>query len=134
MARTINTEELVSLLDSAKEIAVLDVLPAEQYEAEQIPGSKSAPIDSPDFMKLVEAQTGGDSNKLVVLYCAGTPCDASSRAASTLRDAGYSEVWEYSGGMADDSTCPAATRDPVRIAATSFLEHPAPAGTLGSRE
>jgi len=100
MTRIISTEELLELKHSGRAFVFLNVLSHKQHDQEHISGSSSAPMDSPNFMKYVEAQTGGDTELSIVVYCAGEACDASSRAARALEVAGYNDVQEYSGGMA----------------------------------
>lgn len=99
MTKSISTLELQELRRTRKKFALVNVLSEAEFLKANISGSTNAPIDSPDFLKSIESQTGGDKNQLVVVYCAGLQCDASTRAANRLVEAGYTKVEEYRDGM-----------------------------------
>ena len=99
MSKMISTNELKDLQRNKEGFALVNVLSEEDFRKSNIAGSKNAPVDRPDFLKNIEGQTGGDKKKRVVVYCAGAKCDASTRAAKMLTDAGYTNIEEYRGGM-----------------------------------
>ena len=99
MNKTIETSELQQLQRDKAGFALINVLSESEFQKGSISGSTNAPIDDSDFLKHVAAQTRGDKQMRVILYCAGPRCDASTRAANELVNAGYTNVEEYRGGM-----------------------------------
>ncbi|HTF87718.1 MAG TPA: rhodanese-like domain-containing protein [Planctomycetota bacterium] len=99
MGNEISTLELRQLQDGKRDFALINVLSEAEFRAGSIPGSGHASVDAPEFLKHVELLTGGNKHMHVVVYCAGPRCDASTRAANILVDAGYTKVEEYRGGM-----------------------------------
>jgi len=94
----LSTDQLRRMRDAQEDIAVINVLDAEHYEKEHIPDSRNIPVDATDFVSRVEDAVGRKSRQVVV-YCASTECDASSRAAGRLEQAGFSHVLDFAGGM-----------------------------------
>jgi len=99
MSKSISLNELKDIQRSRQGFALINVLSAEDFRKGSIPGSKNAPVEDPDFLANVATQTSGDKQMRVVVYCAGAKCDASTRAAKRLTEAGYTHVEEYRGGM-----------------------------------
>jgi len=111
MTRSISTEELENLRRDEPGFALINVLSEAEFLKNSIEGSKNAPVDAPDFLKHVEEQTGGDKHMRVVVYCSGPKCDASTRAANQLVEAGYTNVEEYHDGMEVWHTSPRDGRE-----------------------
>ena len=99
MNKTIETSELQALQREKAGYALINVLSKAEFQRGSIRGSTNAAVDDSDFLKDVEVQTSGDKQMRVILYCAGPRCDASTRAANKLVEAGYTNVEEYRGGM-----------------------------------
>jgi rhodanese-related sulfurtransferase len=77
---------------------VINVLPREYYTKEHIPGSINIPVGSEDFLEEIESAVPSKDTEVVV-YCAKTECTASEDAARTLEKAGYTNVYDFTGGM-----------------------------------
>ena len=91
-------------------IPFINVLPADSFRDKHIAGSDNVPVDTMDFPSKVE-QLVGRKDLPVVVYCANAQCDASSKAADQLEEAGFSDVIEYDDGVAgwEDADLPTAT-------------------------
>jgi rhodanese-related sulfurtransferase len=74
---------------------VLDVRPAEEYQAGHISGARSIPV-AELRTRMKEIPKG----RLVVAYCRGPYCVFADRAVTLLRDAGY-RAFRLSGGFPD---------------------------------
>lgn len=96
--KTISTEELRTLIDEGRDFTLLNVLPEETYRKEHIPGSRNVPEDRGDFVDEV-SRLVPEKNAKIVVYCANEECQASPRAAKKLEEAGFSNVYDYTGGM-----------------------------------
>jgi rhodanese-related sulfurtransferase len=79
---------------------VVNVLGRESFDQAHIPGSLCIPADDQSFTERVENTVGGKNKKLVV-YCASFECNASPKAARRLEQAGFSQVYDFEGGLAD---------------------------------
>jgi rhodanese-related sulfurtransferase len=88
--------ELKAELASEKPPVVVDVLSAESYAAGHIKGSISAPSDR---MQEVAARRLPDKSARIVVYCASFECGASTSAAAALQKLGYTNVYDFKGGL-----------------------------------
>jgi len=93
-------QELKDMLDRNEDFALINVLPEEKFRHEHIPGSLNIPVTERGFNARVEEAAGGKEGKVVV-YCADFDCHASVAAAHKLEHAGFTQVYDYAGGMAD---------------------------------
>ena len=85
-------------LRETKDIVVINVLPPESFRGERVPGSINIPAqDNDNFERQVEA-VGGGKDRGVVVYCASEECDASPKAAERLEQAGFTEIYDFTGG------------------------------------
>lgn len=98
--KEITREELKEWMDEKKDFALVDVLGEGSYEGRHLPGAKHADVGEEDFLKRIEGVVS-DKNATVVVYCASFTCKASPRAAEKLVDAGYTNVYDFTGGLAD---------------------------------
>ena len=98
--RTIKAPDLNQMLDRDKNVLLINVLSHEDYAKAHIPGSVNVPLKSPNFMDAVKRLAGG-TNRNIVVYCASKACTASPQAAKTLVDAGFTDVSDFEGGMAE---------------------------------
>ena len=100
-ARTISTGELYSALRGNRRFLLVDVLDSPHAGlpgARRYPGV-GMPIPSEDLGGLLDKDTGGDKSYPVVFYCQGPQCWESYNAALRARDAGYTNVYWYRGGL-----------------------------------
>jgi rhodanese-related sulfurtransferase len=95
--KTITTEQVEKLQSDDQDALIIDVLPEDSYTKSHIPGTESIPLSN-DFASEVENKAGS-KDKPVVVYCASPDCDASPKAAQHLEAAGFSDVYDYEGGM-----------------------------------
>ncbi|HEX5009828.1 MAG TPA: rhodanese-like domain-containing protein [Planctomycetota bacterium] len=96
--QTMSLDELRQWRRQKKDFLLLDVLDDSQFQQGHVPGSRSAPVALPDFEQQV-ARQAGRKDRPVVVYCASMTCDASTRAARRLEDAGFTDVHDFKGGM-----------------------------------
>ena len=96
--REINAHELRKLRDRKDNFLLLNVLQPEEFREEHISGSENIPVNDPEFVKKATS-TLGSKDKKVVVYCASTECDASEKATKMLEEAGFTNVYDFAGGM-----------------------------------
>ena len=96
MPTEIHRTEVQRLL-AEEDAQLVDVLPAEEYEAEHIAGAMSLPL------KDLNADTASrlDPNRPVIVYCYDYQCDMSPRAAWRLKTLGFHQVFDYVASKAD---------------------------------
>lgn len=99
--QTLTREQLKEKLDKKEDFLLVNVLSKASFDAIHIPGSKNVDVHQPDFLQNIEKLTGGDKDKEIVVYCASFTCQASPAAARKLDEAGYKNVYDFSGGVAD---------------------------------
>jgi PQQ-dependent catabolism-associated CXXCW motif protein len=100
-ARTITTGEVFNALHAGRRFLLVDVLDAPHPGlpgARRYPGV-GMPVPTTDLAQLLEKDTGGDKAYPLVFYCQGPQCWESYNAALRARDAGYSNVYWYRGGL-----------------------------------
>jgi len=90
--------ELKKLLDNQKTFILLDCRRDEAYRQVHIPGAKNM-----HWSEVAEKARDilGDPHQLVITYCSGFTCDASIKCYENLKGLGYTNLKEYSGGIAD---------------------------------
>jgi rhodanese-related sulfurtransferase len=96
--QTINTETVAGMQRRRDEVPVINVLSQEQFRQRHIPGSQNIPLTDPRFVEKVESAIAG-RDAPVIVYSASEECDASQQAAAKLEAAGFSDVYDYAGGM-----------------------------------
>lgn len=94
----LTTEQLKAMRDSEQDFALVNVLSSEDFHQGHIPGSENVPLHADDFLERIE-QIAGGKDQPVVVYCANDACDASPEAAQKLEQAGFTQVYDYTGGM-----------------------------------
>lgn len=93
--RHITRVELKNELDNGSELTLIEALPEKYWKEGHLPGSIQ--IDYTD----IEEKAGNylpDRKAKIVVYCASTECQNSTKAARTLEALGYDEVYEYVEG------------------------------------
>lgn len=98
MVKSIDTAQLKEMKQRNAGLAVVNVLPEEQFSKEHIPDSENVPVAAEEFERRVRQLAGGKDEPIVV-YCASEECDASPKAANKLADAGFTAVYDYEAGM-----------------------------------
>ena len=79
-------------------LTIVDVLPPSSFAEGHIPGAISLPVESVTTDASVVLP---DRDAEIVVYCGGPTCPRAERAASLLRELGYSRVRHYHGGIAE---------------------------------
>lgn len=98
--RTLQVDRLKAMLDANEDLTLINVLSEEDFRRVHIPGSQNIPVDRDDFVQRVEALAGG-KDATVVVYCADADCTASPKAAKKLDEAGFKNVFDFEGGVAE---------------------------------
>jgi rhodanese-related sulfurtransferase/CBS domain-containing protein len=70
---------------------LVEVLPADAFEREHLPGARSIPMPELDERGVA----GLDREAPVVTYCYDHECDLSARAAARLEALGFCDVYDY---------------------------------------
>jgi rhodanese-related sulfurtransferase len=95
---TISKNELKGLLDGGHPPILIDVVPAEYYQAEHLPGAKNACVYVVSFLDEVAA-LAPDKEAVIVVYGSSTHSLASTTAREKLEHAGYKNVRNFRGGL-----------------------------------
>lgn len=96
--KEITTDELKKLIDSKADMVILDCRSQHYFNWEHLLGALNL------RWKYVESQAKKvlpDKKAPVITYCDGFTCSASIRCFQNLQKAGYTNLIEYSGGLAD---------------------------------
>lgn len=91
--------ELKEMLEEDEDFVLINVLSPESFEDKHIPGSINVPIDE-DFEENINEKVP-DKDEKIVVYCASFECQASTKAAQKLEELGYTNVYDYEGGVKD---------------------------------
>jgi rhodanese-related sulfurtransferase len=95
--QTIDANQLQDMKDEGKDFLLINTLPSDAFEHTRIEGAVNIPQSQPDFAEVVST-VSGEKQKPIVVYCANDSCDSSVEAARKLEDAGFPNVYEFSGG------------------------------------
>lgn len=108
----ISTEELKKMMDSGKDMVVVDTMPFEDsYKKEHVPGAKQFLFPIPDMEVWETKETDGktqedfaallgpDKDKTIVIYCGFVKCTRSHNGAVWAKKLGYTNVSRYPGGI-----------------------------------
>ncbi len=108
----ISTEELKALIDSGKDILVVDTMPFEaSYRKQHVPGAKQFLFPVPELEIWDSKETGGkskedyaallgaDKNRTIVIYCGFVKCTRSHNGAMWAKKLGYKNVFRHPGGI-----------------------------------
>lgn len=108
----ITTEELKKLIDSGKDILIVDTMPYEaSYKKKHIPGAKQFLFPVPEMTTWDAKETGGkspsdyenllgpDKDKTIVIYCGFVKCTRSHNGAVWAKKLGYKNVLRHPGGI-----------------------------------
>ncbi len=94
---TVDRDTLVRMRQSGTPLILIDVLTHESYHQAHIPGSINIPL--PVLRQLAPVLLG--HTERLVVYCANFACSASATAVRLLQQIGYTQVWDYTGGIED---------------------------------
>lgn len=97
--KRITKEELKEMKDKGEDFELINVLGEEVFEKEHIQGSINIPSAKEFGDKIREKYP--DKNTKIVVYCASFECNASPAAAKRLEQMGYTNIYDYEGGMKD---------------------------------
>jgi rhodanese-related sulfurtransferase len=95
MSQFISREDLNTLITSSAEHTIVEALPKKYFDAEHLPGAINIPHDQ---VHSAASQLIPDKDAAVIVYCANSECKNSHIAAETLREQGYTRVYEYAEG------------------------------------
>lgn len=98
MVKTISRQELNDHLNGGKSLVLVEALPEKYFNEAHIPGAIQI-----DYTEVSEKAPVLLKNKddMIVVYCASTECQNSSKGAKQLDSLGYSNVYEYVEGKQD---------------------------------
>jgi rhodanese-related sulfurtransferase len=94
VAYEIDSWDLKVALDNGEPVIVLDTRSPQAYEAEHIPGAISLPHRTMDAVTTAALDKAG----LIVTYCDGIGCNASTKGALNMARLGF-RVRELIGGL-----------------------------------
>jgi polyisoprenoid-binding protein YceI/rhodanese-related sulfurtransferase len=97
-AKVIDARRLQDWLQENEPPFVLDVLPRENYDHRHLPGAQRATVYEVSFLDQARAVVR-DLNRSIVVYGAGPESKEASVAADKLLRAGFTNVWEFTGGL-----------------------------------
>lgn len=95
--REITREALVEKRRRGEPFVLVDVLSHEHFEHIHLPGAVNVPL--PVLRDLAPVLFG--KHDQLVTYCANSECTASATAAKLLVQLGFTDVYEYTGGITD---------------------------------
>ena len=98
--KTITAEELNAWIESKKPFTLIDVVPKEYFQEKHLPQAVNACIYETAFMENVKKEIPAQDDPIVV-YSTSEKCMASTVAAERLISNGYSNIYEYQGGVVD---------------------------------
>lgn len=94
----VESEQVKAWYDQNKPIVVVDARSKELFTGTTLPNAKWVPFNATD----AEIQAALPSKSaIVVTYCCGETCPASSRLAQRLQNMGYKTVYHYEDGLRD---------------------------------
>ncbi len=96
--QTIATDELKEKIDSGQRVAIVEVLPDDQYAKGHLPKAISVPMNE-EFDQEIQLSVPNKAGDVVV-YCDSRQCLTSEAAAERLEKLGYRSVFNYAEGKA----------------------------------
>ncbi|MFT5284326.1 MAG: rhodanese-related sulfurtransferase [Planctomycetota bacterium] len=95
---TITASELKERQQNGEDLHLINVLPAVSFKKQHLRGSINISAYNEDFLDRIAALVSDQADTLV-LYCLTKSCNASSKAAQRLDQAGYTQVFDFEGGV-----------------------------------
>jgi len=95
----VSKSQVKQWLDNKDDMTLIDVLPAENFQKQHIPGAINIPFkDNANFVKDVTQHVVLKDQRIVV-YCLNTQCPLSKDAARELESAGFTNVQAFEEGV-----------------------------------
>lgn len=94
--KTIDAQTLHQLIQSQTPMVLVDARGDKYFDGVLIETAQRLPSDATDE---IIAQALPNKDQQIVVYCAGEGCPASEILANRLVGAGYTQVYDYHGGM-----------------------------------
>jgi rhodanese-related sulfurtransferase len=92
--RMLSIDDLNALRNGNTNFLLVDARPGNQYAMAHIPGAVSIPLDE------IPLYVGSmDKGRLIVTYCGNYHCPISTKAATEFTRLGFTNVWDYKGGL-----------------------------------
>ena len=98
MTTSITRDQIVENLRNGLAMTLVEALPLQHFADRHLPGAININFDE---VEALAPKVLPDTDALIVVYCANTPCQNSSKAAVKLAALGYTNVFEYSEGKED---------------------------------
>ena len=93
----ITADELQSMIKNEKNLHLFDARGGKYFDGVMIEGAKHFPANTVTAETLAQHIPSKDTP--VVFYCMNVDCPAGELAARKAADAGYTEVYDYKGGI-----------------------------------
>ena len=93
--RRISREDLRHYLEKGERLTIVEALPERYWREGHLPGAIR--IDHTEVGEKAPSLLPDKGSKIVV-YCASTECQNSSKAARIFESLGYTDVYEYAEG------------------------------------
>ncbi|MFC1638763.1 rhodanese-like domain-containing protein [Patescibacteria group bacterium] len=98
--KEITSDDLKALMDKGADFLLIDLLGEKSYESLHVP--QAVPVQPGDgFVERVDALTGGDHGKQVIVYAANFADELSTKMTWELLAAGYENTLDFKGGLKD---------------------------------
>ena len=94
----ISTEEILNWKQKGKNFVLLDNRAEDYFHWERISGSQNLRWK---FVKKLAGKLLPDKNQAIISSCQSVLCTASTKAADALVQLGYTNIYEYSGGLSE---------------------------------
>lgn len=92
----ITARDLRERMTSEDRPVLINALSEDAFRSKRIPGSINLTEEHLECAENVIP----DKNQDIVVYCANTDCDASTKLAESLTEMGYTNVWDFEEGIA----------------------------------
>ena len=98
MIERINRQGVVDLIGKPERVVLVEALPEKYYNDAHIPGAVQM-----DYTEVTDKAPSvlGDKDRKIVVYCASSECENSTKAARTLQQLGYDRIYVYKEGKQD---------------------------------
>ncbi len=98
MNSCITRDDVKRLIESGNPLVIIEALPKQYFDTGHLPGAINIPHDE---VPAKAADLIPDRDTMVVVYCANADCRNSRVAGESLREMGFTKVFEYTGGKKD---------------------------------
>lgn len=98
--KTIRATDLKQMLEEDPDAIVINVVTSDPSRSLRIPESHNVPANRDDFVEAVD-ELAGYRDRRVIVHCTDREGEAAPEAARRLEDAGFTDVIEFRGGLAE---------------------------------